>query len=100
MTEAFAANLKARLDLSASQVAATTTAPVAEPELATVSAPDLVTTPATTVPPVVQLTDAVPAHTANPATNPPANAPLNLGNMFWKILWSRVCGLFGFGARR
>jgi carbon monoxide dehydrogenase subunit G len=100
MTEAFAANLKARLDLSASQVAATTTAPVAEPELATVSAPDPVTTPATTVPPVLQPTDVISAHTANPATQPSANAPLNLGNMFWKILWSRVCGLFGFGARR
>jgi septal ring-binding cell division protein DamX len=100
MTEAFAANLKARLDLSASQVAATTTAPVAEPELATVSAPDSVTTPAATDPPVVQPTDVISAHTANPATQPSANAPLNLGNMFWKILWSRVCGLFGFGVRR
>jgi hypothetical protein len=27
------------------------------------------------------------------------NAPLNLGNMFWKILWSRMRGLFSGGAR-
>ncbi|MFL9936238.1 SRPBCC domain-containing protein [Paraburkholderia sp. RL18-103-BIB-C] len=97
MTEAFAANLKDRLDLAASEAAVTTTAPVAEPELATVSAPGLVTTPATPVPPVVQATDIAPTQTANPVAKPPANAPLNLGSMFWKILWSRVRGLIGRG---
>ena len=94
MTEAFAANLKAQLDLSASQAAV---APVAEPESATVALPDLVTPAA--FPPVAVSADLAAVHTANPASKSPANAPLNLGNMFWKILWSRVCGLFGFGAR-
>jgi uncharacterized protein len=31
------------------------------------------------------------AHPASPA-QPPQNAPLDLGNLFWKMLWSRVRG--------
>jgi uncharacterized protein len=95
MTEAFAANLKARLDLSASRAAV---APVSEPESVIVAAPDAVTPAA--IPPVAASADFAPVRTASPDSKPPAIAPLNLGNMFWKILWSRVCGLFGFGARR
>jgi hypothetical protein len=28
----------------------------------------------------------------------PQNAPLDLGNLFWKMLWARVRGWLGFGA--
>jgi carbon monoxide dehydrogenase subunit G len=95
MTEAFAANLKARLDLAASQLAVTTPAPVAGPDPATLSAPapGPAATSAPTTQAVVPPTDVAAIRTASPATKPPASAPLNLGNMFWKILWSRVRGL-------
>jgi carbon monoxide dehydrogenase subunit G len=114
MTEAFAANLKAQLDLSASQAVVAAPAPAealvdvpagvsadalvdvpaAEPEALI----EQVITPAATVPPVTPPVDARPADPAQavkPTAKPPANAPLDLGSMFWKILWSRVCGFFG-----
>lgn len=68
MTEAFAANLKAKLD-----------------ELATQRVEDIAAMPAETgVIPEREI--------AAPAT--PA-APLNLGNVFWGIVWSRLKRVFG-----
>ena len=29
----------------------------------------------------------------------PANAPLNVGNLFWKMLWARLRGIFSFASR-
>jgi carbon monoxide dehydrogenase subunit G len=125
MTEAFAANLKTRLDESVAQAALverdtqTDAAAVVDPEplAATLAGP--VDTPLdnAAVEPAIRPAAQPAAQPANqpaeapvPPTaptaaplhraNPPAAAPLNLGNMFWKILWSRLCGVFGFGARR
>ncbi|WP_454726468.1 MULTISPECIES: SRPBCC family protein [Cupriavidus] len=86
MTEAFAANLKARLDDSAAAAVPAEAAPVsvaaavAEAQPAGNAAPDLTPAPAA-------------------RQQPPVNAPLNLGNLFWKILWARLRGLFGMGSR-
>ncbi|WP_454734031.1 MULTISPECIES: SRPBCC family protein [Cupriavidus] len=86
MTEAFAANLKARLDASAPAAAPAPAAPVpagdASPAVASAPAPAPMSAPA--------------AAARQPM---PANAPLNLGNLFWKILWARLRGLFGAGSR-
>jgi hypothetical protein len=109
MTEAFAANLKAQLDHSASQAAVAVPGsadvlvdvPAAEPEALIASPAEQVAKPATTAPPVTQRLDARltdPVKAVKPTAKPPANAPLDLGSMFWKILWSRVCGFFGRGS--
>lgn len=76
MTEAFAANLKAKLDESAPEAVV-----VAEPVIDAMAEPEV-------------------QAPASPAarTTPPAQ-PLNLGSMFWKILWSRLRGLLGMGTR-
>jgi uncharacterized protein len=68
MTEAFAANLKAKLD-----------------ELATQRVEDIAAMSAETG--VIH----EPEITAPAA----AAAPLNLGNMFWSIVWSRLKRVFG-----
>jgi carbon monoxide dehydrogenase subunit G len=73
LTEAFAGNLKMRLDEQASLTQAT-------------SAPELAPEPAPA------------ASSPRPAVPPPV-APLNLGNLFWKVLWDRVRNLFGFGRK-
>jgi carbon monoxide dehydrogenase subunit G len=104
MTDAFASNLKARLDQQGLQAVAP--APTSEPESALSSA--ALTEPAAmdaVAPPALAEQPAPPAEITSarapdPSFVPPANAPLNLGGMFWKILWSRLCSTFGFGARR
>ncbi|AQH03039.1 carbon monoxide dehydrogenase [Burkholderia sp. KK1] len=78
MTEAFAENLKAKLDdagAESSGAQAQAAAPEAE-------AP----APQTRVEP-------------RAASAKAANAPLDVGNLFWKMLWSRLRGLFSFAAR-
>ena len=75
MTEAFAANLKAKLDENAREAVV-----VKEPVLPTAVEPE------------------APAPSPAAPVAPPAQ-PLNLGNMFWKILWSRLRGFLGLGAR-
>jgi uncharacterized protein len=79
MTEAFAANLKAKLDENAPEAVV-----VAEPVIAAAAEPEA---------PEVQMP-------VSPAARPtPPAQPLDLGNMFWKILWSRLRGLLGMGTR-
>jgi carbon monoxide dehydrogenase subunit G len=75
MTETFAANLKARLDENVREPVV-----VAEPVLSAAAEPEA----------------PIPSPPARVA--PPAQ-PLNLGNMFWKILWSRLRGFLGMGTR-
>jgi carbon monoxide dehydrogenase subunit G len=79
MTEAFAANLKAKLDENAPEAVVVT-----EPVIAAAAEPEA---------PEVQI-PVSPAARATPPTQ-----PLDLGNMFWKILWSRLRGLLGMGTR-
>jgi len=74
----------------------------------TPAAPEAAAQPAATEP-LAREADAQ----AGPATNPaqatrvepravraqPKNAPLDVGNLFWKVLWSRLRGLFSFASR-
>jgi carbon monoxide dehydrogenase subunit G len=125
MTDAFAANLKMRLDESVAQAAlverdaqaGAAAVADAQPPAMTMAGPVDGPLDNAAVEPAIRPADqpanqpanqsadapvpptapsAAPLHRANP----PATAPLNLGSMFWKILWSRLCGVFGFGARR
>ena len=78
MTEAFAVNLKNRLDES---VVREQPAAAAEPVATAATGP---------------VTDVVPEPIEAPRPTVVREAqPLNLGNMFWKIVWSRLRGLFG-----
>jgi carbon monoxide dehydrogenase subunit G len=93
MTEAFAANLKAKLDEAGTAAgsavaqadatpvtpAATATEPSGPEAEAPVQAPRVESRPAARVQPV--------------------NAPLDVGNLFWKMLWSRLRGIFSFASR-
>ncbi|TDV33912.1 hypothetical protein C7405_110163 [Paraburkholderia caballeronis] len=75
LTNAFATNLKAKLDAAAERTAAAAR-PVADAIGATIAdAP-------------------VSSSTATPASAPPPD----LGKLFWKVLWARLLG--GFGAAR
>jgi len=93
MTEAFADNLKAKLD-----------------EAGTVETGAAVHAELTPVVPAVAATETAARTADTPAQAPrietraaarvqPANAPLDVGNLFWKILWSRLRGLFSFASR-
>lgn len=95
MTEAFAANLKAKLDQAAIAAPVVVSEPDAEVE-ATAGAADPLMVNGPTPDPGTAAPAA--AHSPQPVQQR-VNAPLNLGNMFWKILWSRVRGLFNGGAR-
>jgi len=68
-------------------IAAAHTAPAPVPRSAPGSAPAASATHAATRAP----------QTSSP-TPMPQNAPLDLGNLFWKMLWARVRGWLGFGA--
>ncbi|APR38973.1 SRPBCC family protein [Paraburkholderia sp. SOS3] len=127
LTDAFAQNLKAKLDAQQHHAGAQSEtqntapdaiAPVAD-TLETADAeptPDAVRTRAESH--IAQIADAPHASTtaANPSASsnraaapsavtpsatPPANAPLDLGNLFWKMLWSRIRGWLrpGVGSR-
>ena len=91
LTEAFADNLKAKLEeagaAASSDGVQSELAPVV-PEAAAKALPG----PEAEVPaPRVEARPAVRAQ--------PANAPLDVGNLFWRILWSRLRGLFSFASR-
>jgi uncharacterized protein len=134
LTEAFAQNLKAKLDAQQQQnamrqsagPAAATDAPAqpvpmaAQPAASAMAdagdqetpAPTALAksadtesavsaTAASTTPDAARVADklnasanAAPAspRTTAPPAMPPANAPLDLGNLFWKMLWSRIRG--------
>lgn len=93
LTDAFADNLKRRLEDTAA---------------ATVPMAHEATPPAKPMPPAptcasrAATTDStVPAAPARPASHPPpANAPLDLGAMFWPALWSRLRALLRLAPRR
>jgi carbon monoxide dehydrogenase subunit G len=95
MTEAFATNLKAKLDATVRE-AVVVAEPVAEPVV------ERVDEPAITVAPEPEVMKPSPSPKVPPPSaahvTPPAQ-PLNLGNMFWKILWSRLRGFLGMGTR-
>src|SRR5260370_2457225 len=95
MTEAFAANLKAKLDQAAIEAPVVASEPNAEAEaVAAVSAADPLMVNAPTPDPG---TAAPAAAHSPPPVQQRVNAPLNLGHMFWKILWSRMRGLVSSG---
>ncbi|WP_250469807.1 SRPBCC family protein [Caballeronia sp. GAFFF2] len=86
MTEAFAANLKSKLDEAAPVVAA------AEPVVVEEATPE----------PMIERRE--PAARVEqqhaPAARPQKqNAPLDVGNLFWKMLWSHLRGMFSLGSR-
>ena len=98
MTEAFAANLKAKLDAAAADAptveaqAEATEAGTREQAAEVVTEADPYTArPAANDPPAAR---PAPRH----VDTAPSSAPLNLGNMFWKILWSRVRGWLSLGS--
>jgi len=88
MTEAFAGNLKAKLDEAGSGQPA----PAVDEAVACGSVAREAEVPA--APAQEPRAESRPA----PVRAQPANAPLDVGNLFWKMLWSRVRGLF-FAAR-
>jgi len=97
MTEAFAANLKAKLH-GAEAAAASIDAPAsATPCVQEAAATVPVAPAAETLTRDVQRAPAEPHRAAAHAQ--PANAPLDVGNLFWKMLWSRLRGFFGFASR-
>jgi uncharacterized protein len=99
MTEVFAANLKAKLDQAAIEAPVVASEPNAEVEaeaVAAVGAADPLMVNGPTPGPATAAPAA--AHSPQPGQQR-VNAPLNLGNMFWKILWSRMRGLLSGGAR-
>jgi carbon monoxide dehydrogenase subunit G len=99
LTDSFAQNLKTKLDAqSASQsvvpdaVQATPAAQADAPPANT--APDTKPVSNASIASVTSATSPSPAPapaSASQAT-PTANAPLDLGNLFWKMLWSRIRG--------
>lgn len=91
LTEAFAENLKARLESesAASSERSTATAPSA------VSSSDASPTSAPDTPPARVASEPE----ARPAPRPAAQ-PLDLGNLFWPMLLQRIRRFFGFGKKR
>ncbi|WP_175943073.1 SRPBCC family protein [Caballeronia sp. BCC1704] len=97
MTEAFADNLKAKLDeAGAASDSAPVQAVVQEAE-ASVAPVEHVASAASAAQAPVEARPAERPASANAVK--PANAPLDVGNLFWKMLWSRLRGLFSFAAR-
>jgi precorrin-3B methylase len=86
MTEAFAENLKAKLDVADT---------AAGSALVQAAAPAVVQEAEAPAP----KTRVEPRPGVRAASAKAANAPLDVGNLFWKMLWSRLRGLFSFAAR-
>ncbi|MCC8393799.1 SRPBCC family protein [Paraburkholderia sp. MMS20-SJTR3] len=101
MTEAFAENLKAKLDAAgaASNSAQAQAAAMAVAQEAEGSAAPVAPAAQTRVEarPAARAPSANGASASNAANA--TNAPLDVGNLFWKMLWSRLRGLFSFAAR-
>ncbi|GAA4340106.1 hypothetical protein GCM10023144_39300 [Pigmentiphaga soli] len=97
MTAAFADNLKQRLERGSETAPAAGTA--ATPESAAAAEP--AAAPLADVPPVAEAAPVAAAAppAAVPATAAAANQPLDLGNLFWPILWGRIKRLFGFASK-
>lgn len=116
LTEAFAANLKGRLEAlppaaavaapqDASQAIAAEAAPALESAAASLDASlpaAVVANEAATTSPLpggavpAAATSATPP-AAPPAAPRPASAPLDVGNLFWRMLLDRIKGWFGLG---
>ncbi len=103
LTEAFAANLKGRLE--APPPAAAVAAPALESAAASLDASlpaAVVANEAATTNPLpggavpAAATSATPP-AAPPAAPRPAAAPLDVGNLFWRMLLDRIKGWFGLG---
>jgi len=93
MTEAFADNLKAKLDESG---AAAGNASVQADAMLTVQD----ATAAQMHGHQAEAPAQAPCVESRPAARvQPANAPLNVGNLFWKMLWARLRGIFSFAGR-
>ena len=100
MTEAFAANLKAKLDAAAADVGhgpgpGGGNRPDTSSKLRMLSPRQTPTLPGPAADDPTARRDP-PRHVD---TAPSGGEPLNLGNMFWKILWSRVRGWLSLGSR-
>ncbi|WP_250536375.1 SRPBCC family protein [Caballeronia sp. AZ10_KS36] len=97
MTEAFAANLKAKLDEAGAASDSLPVQAVVQEAEASVAPVEHVASAASAAQAPVEARPAESAASVNAAK--PANAPLDVGNLFWKMLWSRLRGLFSFAAR-
>jgi carbon monoxide dehydrogenase subunit G len=86
MTEAFAENLKAKLDVADT---------AAGSALVQAAAPAVVQEAEAPAP----KTRVEPRPGVRAASAKAANAPLDVGNLFWKMLWSRLRSLFSFAGR-
>jgi uncharacterized protein len=95
LTEAFAQNLKAKLDTQNASTAQTaqTSAPVAADVAQPIAAAEVSAPPP---PPAATKSSSTSVPPAS-AVMPTANAPLDLGNLFWKMLWSRIRGWLRLG---
>ncbi|WP_343671832.1 SRPBCC family protein [Paraburkholderia heleia] len=100
MTEAFAANLKAKLDeAGAAQIGVDAPAEAVPVELEGVAAQPVARTTEVPAQPTQAAQDAPAAPRAAATRARPENAPLDVGQLFWKLLWSRLRGLFSFASR-
>ncbi|GAB7522097.1 SRPBCC family protein [Paraburkholderia sp. 2C] len=86
LTDAFAQNLKAKLDTQQHADVQDEVQSEVQNE-AQNKAPDAIAPE----PASLSRADTEPRLSAPPA-QPPVNAPLDLGNLFWKMLWSRIRG--------
>ncbi|CAB3738694.1 hypothetical protein R8871_06434 [Paraburkholderia graminis C4D1M] len=124
MTEAFASNLKAKLDQAGASASVDDTAEathtareareareaqiVQQAAVAQASMPEAQASarearahvPADKQPKAQPEAQARPQNPPRAVVRPqPANAPLDVGNLFWKMLWSRLRSLFSFAGR-
>jgi carbon monoxide dehydrogenase subunit G len=119
LTEAFAQNLKSKLDAQSASwasvpdvaAAQVNVDAVAESPLSGDTQASIAQTPdgtASAAPVATQQSTSAKVDTPNKTasisppptaahTTPPANAPLDLGNLFWKMLWSRIRGWLRLG---
>ncbi|OUL70537.1 SRPBCC family protein [Paraburkholderia hospita] len=101
MTEAFAANLKAKLDEAGTAAGSAVAQADATPDAQADATPDAQAATATEPSgPEAEAPAQAPRVESRPAARvKPVNAPLDVGNLFWKMLWSRLRGIFSFASR-
>ncbi|USE76853.1 SRPBCC family protein [Cupriavidus gilardii] len=94
LTEAFAANLRRKLEAEAGAGATVAAAAVAEPPAFVETAPRSPGAASAQAP-----TDAPTNAPTNAPPNAPPNAPLDLNALFWPALWARLRQWLSFGRR-
>ncbi|BFG81157.1 hypothetical protein PTKU46_91910 [Paraburkholderia terrae] len=93
MTEAFADNLKAKLDEAGTAAGSA----VAQVDATPVTPAVIATEPSARE---AEASAQAPRVESRPAARVQrVSAPLDVGNLFWKMLWSRLRGIFSFASR-